>query len=407
MASTLSNVFSSDELNYLNNLPEVLAAKARLSTSGPSDKVYFKIPLTHEIRQTINQKLCIDLSVEEIPMRWIKGDTAPHIDTGSSAFERTYLVYMNDSAGEFILGDDSYPITANSAFIFNEGLSHKTLATGTEPRLLLGPMNEFAQQVGVPSLIYYYSNYTDASNSFNAIAYGNSFLLGQSIITGSIGSYTSWRIAYMYRDVNPETNLPGVYNNGADLEPLLGGVTGAFYVYPSAPCFLEGTKILCLVDGMETELPIESLKAGDLIKTSRDGYKPLALIAKGLMRNPGTDERTENRLYKCSRDEYPQLSEDLFITGCHSILVDRLTTEQREKTEKQLGRIFVTDNKYRLMACIDERAEPWNSEGEYTIWHFALENSDEKHNYGVYANGLLVESCSIFFLKNKSNMTFV
>jgi hypothetical protein len=59
------------------------------------------------------------------------------------------------------------------------------------------------------------------------------------------------------------------------------------------------------------------------------------------------------------------------------------------------------------MACIDERAEPWNSEGEYTIWHFALENEEEKYNYGVYANGLLVETCSIFFLKNKSNMTFV
>jgi hypothetical protein len=27
-------------------------------------------------------------------------------------------------------------------------------------------------------------------------------------------------------------------------------------------------------------------------------------------------------------------------------------------------------------------------------------------NYGVYANGLLVETCSINFLKNKSNMTF-
>lgn len=57
------------------------------------------------------------------------------------------------------------------------------------------------------------------------------------------------------------------------------------------------------------------------------------------------------------------------------------------------------------MACVDERAEPWNSQGTYTIWHFALEHYDEKMNYGVYANGgLLVETCSINFLKNKSNM---
>jgi hypothetical protein len=57
------------------------------------------------------------------------------------------------------------------------------------------------------------------------------------------------------------------------------------------------------------------------------------------------------------------------------------------------------------MAHIDERAEPWNAEGEYTIWHVALEHADERMNYGVYVNGgLLVESCSINFLKNKSNM---
>ena len=41
----------------------------------------------------------------------------------------------------------------------------------------------------------------------------------------------------------------------------------------------------------------------------------------------------------------------------------------------------------------------------YTIWHFSLENSDERMNYGVYANGgLLVETSSISFLKKKSNM---
>jgi hypothetical protein len=81
---------------------------------------------------------------------------------------------------------------------------------------------------------------------------------------------------------------------------------------------------------------------------------------------------------------------------------------EREKTVKQSGRVFVTDKKYRLCAYLDERAEPWNSEGSYTIWHLALENSDPKMNYGVYVNGgLLVETCCIHALKNKSNMTVV
>jgi len=71
---------------------------------------------------------------------------------------------------------------------------------------------------------------------------------------------------------------------------------------------------------------------------------------------------------------------------------------------KHLGKIFITDRKYRLMACLDDRAEPWNSKGAYTIWNFALENENDGWNYGVYANGgLLVETCSIRFLKKKSN----
>ena len=70
--------------------------------------------------------------------------------------------------------------------------------------------------------------------------------------------------------------------------------------------------------------------------------------------------------------------------------------------------IFITENKYRLIACIDERTEPWSKEGEFTIWHVALENEDKRMNYGIYANGgLLVESCSLNYLKNYSNMIII
>ena len=178
-------------------------------------------------------------------------------------------------------------------------------------------------------------------------------------------------------------------------------------MYPAAPCFLEGSKILCLVADEETYVPIEELKKGMLVKTYHDSYKKVELIGKGTLYNPGTVERTETRLYKCTKENYPTLLEDLVITGCHSILVKDLTAEQREKTIQHLGRIFVTDNHYRLTAYVDERAEPWASEGTHTIWHFALEHTDEAMNYGVYANGLLVESCSLKFLKHKSNMSLL
>ena len=397
MASIYTNVLSEEEFHYLNHLPEVLAAKASLD-SRSSGMVYFSVTITDSIRVTLENRFGLDLSgCSSIPMRWIKGDTAPHVDVGSSNFQNTYLLYLNDSPGELIVDSQSYPIQANTGVVFNEGLSHKTQYTENIPRLLLGPMNEFAEPVGA-NKIYYYATYNDAINIINEIGFGTdyNFTVG---LGGPFGGYTSWRIAPSSGGTSSQS---AVYQNGSILNS-----DGNYYLYPSAPCFLEGSTILCQVDGVETYIPIEQLKKGTLVKTALDGYKPVVLIGKGTIQNPGNDERTENRLYKCSPSKYPLLKNDLYITGCHSILEFPITEKQKEDTIKHLHRLFVTDKKYRLMAFLDERAEPWNSEGAYTIWHFALEHPNEKWNYGVYANGgLLVETCSISVLKNKSNMIF-
>lgn len=175
-----------------------------------------------------------------------------------------------------------------------------------------------------------------------------------------------------------------------------------------APCFLDGSEILCLVDDKEVYIPVEQLRKGTLVKTSLDGYKKVDAVGKKGIWNTQTPERIQQRLYKLSPANYPELKKDLFLTGCHSILVDELTDVQRQRSIEELERIFVTDKKYRLIACVDERAEPWQSEGAYIVWHFALESDNVRTNYGVYANGgLLVESCSINYLRNRSNMNIL
>ena len=114
--------------------------------------------------------------------------------------------------------------------------------------------------------------------------------------------------------------------------------------------------------------------------------------------------RAKNRLYRCSQKQYPELTEDLILTGCHSILVKDITQRQREETYELLGDIFVTDEHYRLLACIDERATPYEEECVFTIWHFALEHEHMRANYGVYANGLLVETSSKRMMSEYSGM---
>ena len=394
MASVFTNVLSPNDLAYLKNQPEVVAAKASLD-AGVSTLVYFSVPINEPVQAALRDRFGLNVGAQ-IPMRWIKGDVAPHVDVGASAFETTFLMYLNDSPGELIVDTQSYPIEANTAFMFNEGLSHETRATGAVPRLLLGPMNERAQPVGGSILAYYYNNIADALSGTNSIASTGGYQVGYFGAT-----ITSWRIAS--KSVG-EFDPNAVYTNGMTLDSTGDPV---YSMYPAAPCFLEGTTVLCEVGGIETYVPVEKLKRGTLVKTSLNGLKPVVLVGKGLLQNPGNDERTENRLYKCSPTKYPELKEDLFITGCHSILEFPITAEQKEASINKQGKMFVTDNKYRLMACVDERAEPWNSEGAYPIWHFALEHADERMNYGVYVNGgLLVETCSIYFLKAKSNMTF-
>ena len=172
-------------------------------------------------------------------------------------------------------------------------------------------------------------------------------------------------------------------------------------------CFKEGSTILCLIDEKEVYLPIQNIRKGVLVKTSRNGYVPVHMIGTSKLYNSGNNLRCKHRLYRLSKSNYPILTDDLVVTGCHSILVDELSQTQRENIIEELGRLMVTDNKYRLMAVYDDRAEPYE-EGVFNIWNLALENTDIRMNYGIYANGgLLVETTSIRMISEYSGMTIL
>jgi hypothetical protein len=175
------------------------------------------------------------------------------------------------------------------------------------------------------------------------------------------------------------------------------------------PCFLEGSKILCLNPETDEEeyLPVETLREGDLVKTSNSGYKAIFHIGWKTIPNPADDPEPRNRLYRFQKSQIPWMTEDLCITGEHCTLHRKLSPAFEETVRKHMGDIYITEYQYRVPACIDKRATAYEGEGSATIWHFALENHNIYHNYGVYANGLLVESCSIEHLVNRSKMMLV
>jgi hypothetical protein len=221
------------------------------------------------------------------------------------------------------------------------------------------------------------------------------------------GSYANGNKAIIMVNSYPDSSQTGGYVLTYSIENLYppGPIPGPT---PKAlTCFKENSKILCLVDGQEKYVPVQNLKRGTLVKTFTGAYKKLEMLGKTQMHHKIHAERIKDQLYKLTPQRYPALFEDLVITGCHSTLAWDFKEGEREKTIQTLGRIFLTEGHYRLPACVDERAKPYEKEGQHNIYHFALENDDIYMNYGVFANGLLVETCSKRFLREYSGMQII
>jgi len=175
-------------------------------------------------------------------------------------------------------------------------------------------------------------------------------------------------------------------------------VAGTIIVdFSPIPCFKEGTQILT-IDGYRL---IQDLRKGDLVKTLNHGYVGINMIGCQIIYN-----RKEtiffDKMHKCSNENYPEIFEDLYITGLHAVLVDGLTDEQQRQIKCVYNdSVYVTDDKYRLPVCFDKRATPHETDEDeqVVIFHLALDHENENLNYGIYANGLLVETTSIELMK--------
>jgi hypothetical protein len=160
-------------------------------------------------------------------------------------------------------------------------------------------------------------------------------------------------------------------------------------------CFNEGTKILCLnTQLIEEYIPIEKLRTGDVVKSYKHGYKKIELIGKNVMIN--NPEKFSSCMYKMEKTENNGLTEDLFITGYHSILVDDLG--MYKKTHNRM-----IEDKYLLLCSDSHDFIQLTNTNLYTYYHFVLENNgNDKEQFGVWANGILTETISrrVFITQN-------
>lgn len=225
---------------------------------------------------------------------------------------------------------------------------------------------------------------------YNNVLYGTTYSGGTSN-SGTLFSYdgTFNLLENFSTYPNSLVNYNGIYGTTYGLSD------GTIFKYSSnsVTCFKEDTRILT----KEGYKPVQDLKKGDLVKTLLHEFLPIHMIGKQSIKHEALSEHTKNQLYSGPNE--------LVVTGCHSILVDSYANkEQCDRSRDVNSGLFQTDKKYRLPACVDDRFKVYDVPGTYTVYHLALENDNMFTNYGIYANDLLVESCSKNYLLNRSNM---
>ena len=159
------------------------------------------------------------------------------------------------------------------------------------------------------------------------------------------------------------------------------------YTY-SITCYDKHTKILCLQNNIEEYITISDLKIGDLVKTYKNGYKKIELIdCRNIIQN--TKKNSRMYQYKYSIDNF----ENLKVTGGHSILVDELS-ENEKNSQLSINFNERIEDKQLALAMYSSQFEEIPFQNEInTVYHLVLENEDENGHYGMWASGILTESC--------------
>lgn len=226
MATSFTDVFSAEEIDLILNINEVARARLRL-IPNMKNTVNFNAHLPMSMKQKLRDNIGLNLSeMGALPMRWIQGDTIPHIDSCASPdipFDKTHLMYLTDSEGTLDIDGRSYPIETGAAYVFSEGVHHGTSNTGLVPRLVLGPMNEFGAQVGIAE---------PAEILIQPFVYGKKFVGGNRDASSIAAKRTMITLNNFKRidPIDPKKKSDTV--NYKDVNSALTRVRGGGYIVP-------------------------------------------------------------------------------------------------------------------------------------------------------------------------------
>ena len=289
----------------------------------------------------------------------------------------------------------SYSVTLKAVNIHGPGLASNTISA-TPITVPDAPIGIAVMGLAERAIITWNAptnNGGDIITSYKVTSYDANGNPGQYVVTTN----TSALITGLQGGDNYTFSVTATNSSGTGLASSLSSSVTIGY-----SCFHSSSKILALKDDEEKYISITDLKKGDLIKTYKHEYIKIFAVTKSIIKHYFSNDRLPEHLYILPKSSFHELTDDLILTGYHSILVDDMNEEQREQIAKQdkSNIIYITEDKYRLFCYLDPKAELYNKEvGEVEIWHIALENESKIKNYGIYANGLLVETLPICMIK--------
>ena len=130
------------------------------------------------------------------------------------------------------------------------------------------------------------------------------------------------------------------------------------------------------------------------MKTHRNGYKPIKSIGMGsLTNNPEDQGRWYANMYKIKKENDESLTKDLILSGGHGILVQELDETQLQKHNNKQWSNQSVDGLSVIPCGLSDKFEVLPDHDNHSYFQFILENDGNLgKRYGVYANGLLVET---------------
>ena len=183
-------------------------------------------------------------------------------------------------------------------------------------------------------------------------------------------------------------------------------------------CLAEGTKITIYNPDKKCldQVNVENLKEGDEVLTYKHGLvKVFSMVEDQFMhiKNPSFihDEPEDlqewtralkiknQNLYRIPKDSVPELQDDLYLTGGHSLLQPVLSKRQKREMNKVdwPEDYYKVDGLYKLLAHMHDHAEIVTKK-KCKVYNIILEQDDltDMHkNYAIIANGVMVESCNM------------